>query len=112
MFPFLLVLTRIVSLVLTSKFGCSIHIISQPFAQLLQDLIQPYITSLTSMKAEQTIETAKDSSGARVIEAFLASNAATKQKRKLINKYALLLYVIWLFDYFMNDRFHSVALFI
>lgn len=82
------------------------------FAQLSQDLIQPYITSLTSMKAEQTIETAKDSSGARVIEAFLASNAATKQKRKLINKYALLFYVIWLFYYFMNDRFHSVALFI
>lgn len=46
------------------------------------------------MKPEHIIETAKDSSGARVIEAFLASNAAAKQKRRLIIKYALLLYVI------------------
>lgn len=75
--------------------------------------MQPYITSFTSMKAEHTIETAKDSSGARVIEAFLASNAATKQKRRLIIKYALLLYVIWLFVYFKTGRVHSVvALFI
>uniref|UniRef100_A0A1J3C7M7 Pumilio-like protein 23 n=1 Tax=Noccaea caerulescens TaxID=107243 RepID=A0A1J3C7M7_NOCCA len=63
--------------------GC---LILQEIFKFSSDLIQPYITSLTSMKAEQTIETAKDSSGARVIEAFLASNAATKQKRKLINK--------------------------
>ncbi|CAN7123139.1 unnamed protein product [Brassica rapa subsp. narinosa] len=40
------------------------------------------------MKAEHTIETAKDSNGGRVIEAFLTSNAATKQKRRLIIKYA------------------------
>ncbi|CAN7040751.1 unnamed protein product [Brassica rapa subsp. trilocularis] len=41
------------------------------------------------MKAEHTIETAKDSNGGRVIEAFLTSNAATKQKRRLLIKYAL-----------------------
>ena len=61
------------------------------------------------MKAEHTIETAKDSNGGRVIEAFLTSNAATKQKRRLIIKYALRLYVICLLE---NGRFHSVALFI
>nr|VDD22865.1 unnamed protein product [Brassica oleracea] len=38
------------------------------------------------MKSEHTIETAKDSNGGRVIEAFLTSNAATKQKRRLIIK--------------------------
>lgn len=46
------------------------------------------------MKPEYTVETAKDPSGARVIEAFLASNAASKQKRRLIIKYALLRYVL------------------
>lgn len=46
------------------------------------------------MKPEYTVETAKDPSGARVIEAFLASNAASKQKRRLIIKYALLGYVL------------------
>lgn len=66
------------------------------FCQFSQELIQPYVTSLTSMKPEHIIETAKDSSGARVIEAFLASNAAAKQKRRLIIKYALLLYVVCL----------------
>lgn len=61
------------------------------------------------MKAEYIIETAKDSSGARVIEAFLASNAATKQKRRLIIKYAMLLDVIWGYIYSKTGRFHSVA---
>lgn len=82
------------------------------FAQFSQDLIQPYIASLTSMKAEHAIETAKDSSGARVIEAFLASNAATKQKRRLMIKYDLLLCGIRLFVCFKTGRFHNVALFI
>lgn len=79
------------------------------FCSISQDHIQPYITSLTSMKAEYIIETAKDSSGARVIEAFLASNAATKQKRRLIIKYAMLLDVIWGYIYSKIGRFHSVA---
>lgn len=60
-----------------------------------QDL-QPHITSLTSMKAEHTIETAKDSNGGRVIEAFLTSNAATKQKRRLLIKYALRMLFVYL----------------
>ncbi|EOA33684.1 hypothetical protein CARUB_v10019867mg [Capsella rubella] len=70
--------------------GAKMHVmgclILQGIFKLSSDHIQPYITSLTSMKAEYIIETAKDSSGARVIEAFLASNAATKQKRRLIIK--------------------------
>ncbi|XP_024006655.1 pumilio homolog 23 isoform X2 [Eutrema salsugineum] len=70
--------------------GAKMHVmgclILQEIFKCSSDLIQPYITSLTSMQAEHTIETAKDSSGARVIEAFLASNAATKQKRRLIIK--------------------------
>lgn len=63
--------------------GC---LILQEIFKFSSELIQPYITSLTSMKPEHIIETAKDSSGARVIEAFLASNAAAKQKRRLIIK--------------------------
>ncbi|CAN8235455.1 unnamed protein product [Cochlearia groenlandica] len=70
--------------------GAKMHVmgclILQEILKFSSDIIQPYIISLTSMKPEHTIETAKDSSGARVIEAFLASNAATKQKRKLIIK--------------------------
>ncbi|CAH2066912.1 unnamed protein product [Thlaspi arvense] len=70
--------------------GAKMHVmgsmILQEIFKFSSDLVQPYITSLTSMKPEHTIETAKDSSGARVIEAFLASNANTKQKRKLIIK--------------------------
>ncbi|KAH0919999.1 hypothetical protein HID58_027659 [Brassica napus] len=63
--------------------GC---LILQEIFKFSSELIQPYITSLTSMKPEYTVETAKDPSGARVIEAFLASNAASKQKRRLIIK--------------------------
>ncbi|VVA95022.1 unnamed protein product [Arabis nemorensis] len=70
--------------------GAKMHVmgclILQGIFKFSSDLIQPYIKSFASMKAEHTIETAKDSSGARVIEAFLASNAATKQKRRLIIK--------------------------
>ncbi|KAF8111247.1 hypothetical protein N665_0076s0234 [Sinapis alba] len=70
--------------------GAKMHVmgclILQEIFKFSSDLIQPYITSLTSMKPEHTFETAKDSSGARVVEAFLASNAATKQKRRLIIK--------------------------
>ncbi|KAL0701556.1 hypothetical protein Bca4012_057678 [Brassica carinata] len=70
--------------------GAKMHVmgclILQEIFKFSSELIQPYITSLTSMKPEHTIETAKDPSGGRVIEAFLASNAASKQKRRLIIK--------------------------
>lgn len=87
-------------------FSCAFTV-TPNFFSISQDHIQPYITSLTSMKAEYITETAKDSSGARVIEAFLASDAATKQKRRLIIKYALLLDFIWGYVYLKTDRFHS-----
>ncbi|KAK2659147.1 hypothetical protein Ddye_005680 [Dipteronia dyeriana] len=40
--------------------------------------IQPLITSITCMEADHVFETAKDAGGARVIEAFLSSNASGK----------------------------------
>ncbi|XP_038898236.1 pumilio homolog 23 isoform X1 [Benincasa hispida] len=49
-------------------------------------LIQPYITSITSMEDNHVLEVAKDSSGSRVIEAFLNSDAPAKLKRRLIMK--------------------------
>lgn len=55
---------------------------------MLQALIQPYITSITSMEDNHVLEVAKDSSGSRVIEAFLDSDAPAKLKRRLIMKYA------------------------
>ncbi|XP_010540106.1 PREDICTED: pumilio homolog 23 isoform X2 [Tarenaya hassleriana] len=70
--------------------GSKIHVmgslILQEIFKFSSDLIQPYIASMTSIKDEQTIEAAKDGSGARVIEAFLGSNAAVKQKRRLVMK--------------------------
>ncbi|CAH8359410.1 unnamed protein product [Eruca vesicaria subsp. sativa] len=70
--------------------GAKMHLMGCLILQIIfkfsSELIQPYITSLTSMKPEYTIETTKDLGGAQVIEAFLASNAATKQKRRLIIK--------------------------
>ncbi|KAJ0075862.1 hypothetical protein Patl1_33864 [Pistacia atlantica] len=51
-----------------------------------QEFIQPYITSITSMEADHVFEAAKDAGGARVIEAFLGSNASGKQKHRLILK--------------------------
>ncbi|KAM7262886.1 hypothetical protein ACFE04_000569 [Oxalis oulophora] len=50
------------------------------------EIVQPYLTSITSMEAEYVLETAKDPGGARVIEAFLSSNASVKLKRRLITK--------------------------
>ena len=54
---------------------------------MLQELIQPFITSLTSMEDNHILEVAKDSSGARVIEALLNSDASAKLKRRLVMKY-------------------------
>lgn len=58
----------------------------QYLAFWLQEWIQPFIMSITSMDAEHVLEAAKDAGGARVIEAFLASDASTKQKRRLVVK--------------------------
>lgn len=52
------------------------------------------------MEAEHVLETAKDARGARVIEAFLASDASTKQKRRLVVKYVYLL--LWQFYFFQE----------
>lgn len=54
-----------------------------------QEFIQPFITSITSLNADNILEAAKDSGGARVIEAFLSSDASAKLKRRLIMKYAV-----------------------
>eukprot|EP00258_Populus_trichocarpa_P037681 XP_024453700.1 pumilio homolog 23 isoform X2 [Populus trichocarpa] len=51
-----------------------------------EQLIQPYIMSLTSMEVDHVLEAAKDVGGARTIEAFLDSDASGKQKHRLINK--------------------------
>ena len=52
-----------------------------------QEYIQPYILSITIMEADHVLEVAKDAGGARVIEAFLSSDASAKLKRRLVAKY-------------------------
>lgn len=54
-----------------------------------QEFIQAYVTSITSLEADHLLEASKDSRGARVIEAFLSSNASGKLKRKLVVKYVM-----------------------
>ncbi|PON78276.1 Coatomer beta subunit [Trema orientale] len=49
-------------------------------------LIQPFITSILSLDDGNILEAAKDTAGARVIEAFLSSNVSAKLKRRLIAK--------------------------
>ncbi|GAB4849982.1 hypothetical protein Ancab_029281 [Ancistrocladus abbreviatus] len=61
-------------------------LILQSVLKYPSELIQPYITSLTSMESGHVLETAKDAMGAHVIEAFLSSTASDKQKQKLIGK--------------------------
>lgn len=53
---------------------------------IIQEFIQPYITSIASMETDHVLEASKDSGGQRVIEAFLSSNASAKQKRRLVMK--------------------------
>ena len=53
------------------------------------------------MEAEHVLEAAKDAGGARVIEAFLASDASTKQKRRLVVKYVKQL-LLWQFYFFQE----------
>ncbi|KAJ8447540.1 hypothetical protein Cgig2_031153 [Carnegiea gigantea] len=73
--------------------GSKVHVMGSLILQCLfkypSGYIEPFITSLTSMESSHVLETAKDGAGARVIEAFLGSNASDKQKKKLIKKYTL-----------------------
>lgn len=55
----------------------------------MQEYIQPFLASITSMEVDHLMEAAKDSAGAHVIEAFLDSSASGKHKRKLILKYVV-----------------------
>ncbi|KAL5731709.1 hypothetical protein ACHQM5_004412 [Ranunculus cassubicifolius] len=48
------------------------------------EFIQPYVTSILAMEADQILETAKSPGGGRVIESFLTSGASAKLKRKMI----------------------------
>ncbi|KAL4332418.1 hypothetical protein GQ457_07G030710 [Hibiscus cannabinus] len=70
--------------------GAKMHVMGSLILQAIfkfqSEWIQPYILSITSLEAEHVLETAKDARGARVVEAFLASNASTKQKRRLVVK--------------------------
>uniref|UniRef100_A0A2P2KI90 Pumilio homolog 23 n=1 Tax=Rhizophora mucronata TaxID=61149 RepID=A0A2P2KI90_RHIMU len=74
--------------------GVKMHVMGSLILQLVfkfqSELIQPYIESLTSMEVDCVFEAAKDTGGARVIEAFLDSNASRKQKQRLMAKYAML----------------------
>ncbi|KAK0598080.1 hypothetical protein LWI29_031490 [Acer saccharum] len=70
--------------------GVKMHVIGSLILQAVfrfqSEHIQPFITSITSMEADHVFETAKDAGGARVIEAFLSSNASGKQKHRLVVK--------------------------
>lgn len=58
---------------------------SLPFVD--QQYIRPYVESIVHMEIEHVFDIAKDAGGRRVIEAFLSSDASSKQKRKIIAKY-------------------------
>ncbi|KAD6794826.1 hypothetical protein E3N88_05722 [Mikania micrantha] len=62
-------------------------LILQSAFRLPADFIHAFISSMTSLEENQLLDTSKDSGGARVIEAFLDSEASGKQKRKLIVKF-------------------------
>ncbi|ONI15217.1 hypothetical protein PRUPE_3G030900 [Prunus persica] len=70
--------------------GAKMHVmgslILQGVFRFQNEFIQPFITSITSLNADNILEAAKDSAGARVIEAFLSSDASAKLKRRLIMK--------------------------
>ncbi|XP_039054075.1 pumilio homolog 23-like [Hibiscus syriacus] len=70
--------------------GAKIHVMGSLILQAIfkfqTEWVQPYVLSITSMGTEHVLEAAKDARGARVIEAFLASDASTKQKRRLVVK--------------------------
>ncbi|KAI7737970.1 hypothetical protein M8C21_004932 [Ambrosia artemisiifolia] len=62
-------------------------LILQTVFRLPTDFIHAFISSMTSLEENHLLDTTKDSGGARVIEAFLNSEASGKQKRKLIIKF-------------------------
>ncbi|XP_051147669.1 pumilio homolog 23 isoform X2 [Andrographis paniculata] len=70
--------------------GVKMHVLGSLLLQTVfrfpSEFIQSYITSITSLEDNQVLEASKDPAGARVIEAFVTSNASTKRKRKLIIK--------------------------
>nr|XP_016505594.1 PREDICTED: pumilio homolog 23-like [Nicotiana tabacum] len=53
---------------------------------VLQELIQIYVTSITSLEEHHVLAASKDPSGSRVIESFRNSNISAKQKWKLVAK--------------------------
>lgn len=70
--------------------GARMHVIGtlmlQSVFRLPNEFIHAFISSMTSLEEDHLLDTIKDSGGARVIEAFLNSDASGKQKRKLIVK--------------------------
>lgn len=70
--------------------GTKIHVVGslilQSIFRLPSELIQVYVTSITSLEEHHVLEASKDPSGSRVIESFLNSNLSGKQKRKLVAK--------------------------
>lgn len=89
-------------LFLDSYFGCEdkanwtwqgsakIHVVGSLILQEVfrypGEFIQPFVTSILSMEDDNVLELAKNTGGARVIEAFLSSSASAKLKRRLIAK--------------------------
>ncbi|KAL6568341.1 hypothetical protein OROHE_004025 [Orobanche hederae] len=67
--------------------GVKMHVLGSLILQSVfrfpRESIQPYITSITSLEDKFVLEASKDPAGARVIEAFLVSNASPKHKQKL-----------------------------
>ncbi|KAF4379400.1 hypothetical protein G4B88_024848 [Cannabis sativa] len=70
--------------------GARMHVIGSLILQEVfrypNAFIQPFISSILSLEDDNVLEAAKDSGGARVIEAFLSSNVSAKLKRRLIAK--------------------------
>ncbi|GER28355.1 pumilio 23, partial [Striga asiatica] len=72
-------------------FSAKIHVLGSLILQAVfkfqREFIQPYITSITSLDDKLVLKASKDPAGARVIEAFLISNASPEQKQKLVVKF-------------------------
>lgn len=90
---FFLYFCRIVFVVHEGFILCFYAKFTTSWTSFLQEMIQPFIDSIISMEAEQIFETTRDAGGARVVEAFLNSNASGKIKRKLVVKYVDFIYI-------------------
>lgn len=70
--------------------GVKMHLMGSLILQAIfkfeSEYIQSFIASIISMESEHVLEAARDAGGARVIEAFLDSNASKKQKQRLVMK--------------------------